>query len=426
MQFRFAGPRAANLAPDATVSKAGGGFELRQANMAPESPHLLHKVDTLQGMRAIAALAVAFYHTHVILSMPEYGGLDVLAATSGFGWLGVNFFFVLSGFIILFAHGKEIGKPQTIRNYFWRRFVRVYPVYWIFLSLFIVAAMKGFGSHDIQFSGKQMFSVYSLFPVMNAPPLPLKVAWTLMIEVKFYLVFAVLLASRRVGVAVMLLWALAIVARNCMAPPPDFAEIWPDYGMLSIWNLYFLCGMLACLAIPQIPSVLGPIVLAAGVALVIYTASDAPGQEFAMRMPPLLTKFAIAFGMVIAGAVICERRYNWRLPKLALLLGDASYSIYLVHSAVLSLVAQIYHKFAFGALPPLVIFFAAFVLAVGVGVGAHLFLEKPLLGLLRRQKSAPRVDGPGRATDPGWISLPSLTRGFGVRLRKLHPSPNAG
>jgi len=57
-----------------------------------------------------------------------------------FGHAGVDFFFVLSGFIIFFVHGKDIGKPSRLPHYVWRRFIRIYPVYWAVTLISIVLA----------------------------------------------------------------------------------------------------------------------------------------------------------------------------------------------------------------------------------------------------------------------------------------------
>jgi len=67
-----------------------------------------------------------------------------------------------------------------------------------------------------------------------------------------------------------------------------------------------------------------------------------------------------------------------------LLFGDASYAIYLVHSAALSLLAQAHMKFTVGLLPPELVFAAAFLMAIAVGVVAHLAVERPLLSVLRK------------------------------------------
>ncbi|WP_374547795.1 acyltransferase family protein, partial [Rhodoblastus sp.] len=344
-------------------------------------------------MRGIAALAVAFYHTHVILSMKEYGGYEIFGSVANLGWIGVNFFFVLSGFIILFAHSGDIGNKASIGRYFWRRVARVYPIYWIFLTLFVVMAMRGIGSHGVDLSPRALFSAYSLFQIMDAPPLPLKVAWTLLLEMKFYIVFAALILWRRAGVVIMALWALAILLRNTVEPFPDFAELGPDWGLLSIWNIYFLFGMAACWVATRVTNALGPFVLALGVALLGYTLIGAPGQELAMRMPPLLTQFAIGFAAIIVGAVLCERRYGWRFPKWSLLLGDASYSIYLVHSMAISAIAMINAKLGHGHLPPAILFGGALSVSVAAGVVVHLMIEKPILRLTRGKAKARPVVG---------------------------------
>ena len=68
------------------------------------------------------------------MSDPKYGALDMLARPKSLCWMGVNFFFVPSGFIIFFAHAKDVGRPARIGTYLWRRFARVYPTYWVFIS----------------------------------------------------------------------------------------------------------------------------------------------------------------------------------------------------------------------------------------------------------------------------------------------------
>jgi peptidoglycan/LPS O-acetylase OafA/YrhL len=365
-----------------------GRFKFSLEPKRTEKPVAQGNIATIQVMRGFAAMAVALYHTHVILSMKEYGGYEIYGNVASLGWIGVNFFFVLSGFIILFAHGKDIGDSASLGRYFWRRCSRVYPIYWIFLTLFIVMAMRGMGTHGVDLSPRALFSAYSLFQIMDAPPLPLKVAWTLLLEMKFYLVFATLILWRRAGLVIMALWALAILLRNTVEPFPDFAALGPDWGLLSIWNIYFLFGMAACWTATRLTNASGPLFLVAGLAMLVYTMSGAPGQEFAMRMPPLLTQLAICFAAIITGAVMCERRYGWKLPKWSLLLGNASYSIYLVHSAAISAVAGINMKFGHGQVPSAVLFIGVFAIAVTAGVFVHLFLEKPILNLLREKPRA--------------------------------------
>lgn len=411
MWFRF---HAAGAAAIPGVRQARlidfGCFKFDLEPKKAETPVSQGNIATIQVMRGIAAMAVALYHTHVILSMKEYGGNEIFGSLANLGWIGVNFFFVLSGFIILFAHAKDIGDKASLGRYFWRRCARVYPIYWIFLTLFIVMAMRGMGTHGVDLSPRALFSAYSLFQVMEAPPLPLKVAWTLLLEMKFYLVFATLILWRRAGVAIMALWALAILLRNTVEPFPDFAALGPDWGLLSIWNINFLFGLAACWTATRVTNAAGPFFFVAGLAMLAYTMAGAPGQEFAMRMPPLLTQFAICFAAIITGAVLCERRYGWKLPKWNLLLGNASYSIYLVHSAAISAVAGLNMKFGHGHVPPVALFIGVFAIAVTAGVFVHLFLEQPILRLLRgKPRARVRQAVPVVATGAPGLVFPVLS-----------------
>ena len=79
--------------------------------------------------RRLAALAVVAHS--VVLSAEAFIGKvpDVLAQVLGMGYLGVDFFFVLSGFIIMFAHMGDEGALSAVRRYSFKRLVRVFPAY---------------------------------------------------------------------------------------------------------------------------------------------------------------------------------------------------------------------------------------------------------------------------------------------------------
>ncbi len=345
------------------------------------------RLQSLQVMRGIAAISVVFYHTHLILSLPEYGGLEAMGAAAVRGWLGVNFFFVLSGFIILYAHARDIGQPAALPNYLWRRFIRLYPVYWIFLTIYVVATLGGMGHRELIRGPADILSAYSLFEFIPKPGLPLKVAWTLFYEVRFYLLFAVLLLSRRTGLAVLGLWVAGILARN-------LGLLALDWDVFSIWNVYFPVGMLACLSLPRLDERLGVWMLGAGLALLAVLAwrIDEPITDYEIQTRGLML-LAIPFAMILTGAVLAERHYRWTLPRWTVLVGEASYSIYLVHSAFLSVFAMLNRKLALGVLPVELVYVVAFILAICGGVVAHLLVERPLLAWLGRFR-------PGRALTP--------------------------
>ena len=129
-------------------------------------------IQSVQVMRGLAAISVVAFHTSLIMAQPEYGGLRSFEWITSCGWFGVNFFFVLSGFIIFFAHAKDIGRPGRLTAYLWRRFSRVYPAYWVFLTLFIFAALAGVGKINFVVSWGDLLSSYTLLRWVKYPSIP--------------------------------------------------------------------------------------------------------------------------------------------------------------------------------------------------------------------------------------------------------------
>src|SRR4051812_16613211 len=86
-------------------------------------------IHTLQAYRGLAALLVVFSHAQNIYA--KYGPSPGWPVLFQFGSAGVQFFFVLSGFIMLWVHAADIGRPAAAGKYFHKRFIRIYPIYWV-------------------------------------------------------------------------------------------------------------------------------------------------------------------------------------------------------------------------------------------------------------------------------------------------------
>jgi peptidoglycan/LPS O-acetylase OafA/YrhL len=96
------------------------------------------RLSTLDGLRGAASLAVVIYHFARVAGLPELEGsgkwLGRLLAT---GWIGVDVFFVLSGFLITSILLEKPGAPNYYKAFFARRLLRVVPLYWVFLALYL-------------------------------------------------------------------------------------------------------------------------------------------------------------------------------------------------------------------------------------------------------------------------------------------------
>ena len=152
------------------------------------------KLVGVQAARGIAALMVVIYHATRSLSLPQYLGHIPFANVFGFGHAGVDFFFVLSGFIITHAHVADVGRPERLNRYLWRRFTRIYPIYW-FVTLIEIGHAVFSPDSAVRLSPSHLLHSFLLLPE-NSWPL-VSVAWTLQFEVLFYLVFAFAIVDRR-------------------------------------------------------------------------------------------------------------------------------------------------------------------------------------------------------------------------------------
>jgi exopolysaccharide production protein ExoZ len=264
-------------------------------------------------MRGLAAAAVAVYHTQLILAQPEYGGISIFHSWASKGWLGVNFFFVLSGFIILFAHARDIGRPERTPSYIWKRVVRVYPVYWVALALYLLLAAFHMGHSNFSWAPVNIASAFLILPLTPGWTLPLQVAWTLAYEIHFYIAFAVLVFNRLAGLTLFAVWALSILIVNFGTGVHS-----ADSGIFHVWNLYFLVGALTLLAFKSLPLRLGPWILAFGLVTLVPAAVFLAGERVndAQWNPPALLALAFPFALILLGAALSERRFGWRIPNL--------------------------------------------------------------------------------------------------------------
>ena len=156
------------------------------------------RVPELDGLRAFAILPVIFHH-----SAPQFGWVGFFGEA---GWMGVDLFFVLSGYLITGILLKTVGDPHYYRNFVIRRTLRIFPLYYLCLALFTTAAYLSGGPQwlDMQKWGIGWLVTYlgnvraawmhSLPPIFSFALL-----WSLQVEEQFYLLypFVVLRLSRQ-------------------------------------------------------------------------------------------------------------------------------------------------------------------------------------------------------------------------------------
>jgi peptidoglycan/LPS O-acetylase OafA/YrhL len=284
----------------------------------------------LDGLRAYAAMAVLAYHTTI--------------ACFWLGWVGVHFFFVLSGFLItgILLKSKEAGNYFKV--FYARRFLRIFPIY--YLVLFSVLALAAIGGRNIQSAGYYIFYIQNFKLAfhnwdINTFPRWLNHTWTLAIEEQFYIFFPLLvrfLKEKALVIACFILIALSVFTRYYLSLKlPDNTINWGN----TVSNLDFLsAGALLAIGIRRIEP--EKIIRVLWIAFALFVVAfwllthkpfsgpiyltNLHGQFFFIGL--LLFAAITVLGLVINKARVLQLLFE---NKAAVYVGKISYGLYLYH-----------------------------------------------------------------------------------------------
>jgi exopolysaccharide production protein ExoZ len=272
----------------------------------------------LQILRITAACLVLFTHAmfHASERLDRHFGVWRVG-----GGAGVDIFFVLSGFVMIYSSTKLVNDSNGWKIFAERRIVRIVPMYWIASTIKVIAALltTGYVLHA-QFSPVNAVASYFFLPAYNTEghigPI-LGVGWTLNFEMFFYFLFAFALFFR-VNVYKFVGAVLTFLALGAFFRQPD----WPVASFyLDRMVLDFFYGMVIakiCLTGKHIPRYFAIPLLCFG--FVGLLAS----------VPPLSHLHGIAAALIVYSMASLEDSLT-SIPRFVLYMADASYVIYLFH-----------------------------------------------------------------------------------------------
>lgn len=320
-----------------------------------------------------------------------------------FSWgnsnFGIDLFFVITGFIITYVHFKETQHHSSVRKFLMKRFVRVYPFYWLVLMITIGLESPDFADKPTLVSAINPTTIDGLvnilknillYPMPDAN-MPVGIAWGLSHAIIFYLLFAVSIRLGWTATKIIFgLWLATIILYSFYT----FSQSSLIDAVAASVNIEMLAGCVAGYLFiknkMRVKTALLSLIASAIITVMFFVWSGINNAGLAGSM---LT--GLVFSLLIYCAASIDRRklsmrpFKKYAPPILVLTGDAAYSIFLTHLIFIPYLCIAFNKVLNVAVVPdflkNFIIILVFFLSIIAGIVTFIFIERPLLNFLRKQ-----------------------------------------
>lgn len=287
-------------------------------------------------LRFIAALAVVLFHYTFIFVVENRDGsgldLPLLKSIFKYGYLGVNFFFMLSGFVILLT-----ALNKSWQGFFVSRVVRLFPAFWVALTITTVAILLLDDRDVVSVLSQYLWNLTMIPEYLGVPNID-SVYWTLQIEIKFYFwIFVILLFNKiRYIEGILFVWLLISFVDMF-----HFKHNYSHYLFIPLWAPYFTAGALFYIIKMKGLSVKRVALLVLSFVLSLYLAIEEVEDKivnYNVDYSLLVVSFLILSFFLIFAFVIRKKDSSRETPAYrrcrtwCATLGGISYPLYLLHS----------------------------------------------------------------------------------------------
>jgi peptidoglycan/LPS O-acetylase OafA/YrhL len=331
------------------------------------------RLDHVQALRGLAAFLVLLAHLMQIEGRTATA--PMLPGQLEWGMMGVDLFFVISGFIMVFiTRSQTEGGGRHVPEFLFARISRIYPLYWVvsaaLLIVWIVRPALVFSSSPNE---PELLNSLFLVPAFAYPLL--EVGWTLVYEMMFYLLFAlILLLPARRRPWGLLIWAVVLVVGN-LSGAQNFGAT--AFHLFSSLSLEFLAGAATALLYLRVSgsrmaaySLIALGIIGMGVWFFI-------GGAFEDQWPRVIRLTGPACALILGAAWL--DRHGAVAPAFAVTLGDWSYSLYLTHILSLVLMGRLWTLAGLNDLPAPILIMALILFSMIVAGLTYYLIERPLI-----------------------------------------------
>ena len=288
------------------------------------------RIYELDFFRFVAAMAVlAFHYTFRGYAADDLANLDFreVSAVTKYGYLGVNFFFMISGFVILLTASSRDATGFAIA-----RFIRLYPIFWICLTVtFCVSLILGGDQFNVSLSDYlvNLTMISSVFGWKEVDG----VYWSLLVEIKFYcLIYVILLFKQIKNIVTFLnIWCAYSLLNWIFGLPYNV-----NFLMIPEYAPYFIAG--ACFYLARVHGYFTNTVLLTVISIVLSFLYAVPTVErleiyydTAFSLPIVLILIGGFFALFL---IISKYNIGFIDNKRMLVLGGLSYPLYLLHQNI--------------------------------------------------------------------------------------------
>lgn len=356
------------------------------------------RVTTIDGLRGVAAMLVVLFHLHEAISRTATDWLwKPVEAIVARGYLGVDVFFVISGFVIALSVSRGSPTPSYFGRFVLRRSIRLDPPYWAAIGIelaLLAVTLRWLPDRGVAFpSGPQIAAHFFYLQELLGYGSIITIFWTLCYEIQFYAFYVGLTVARAQlpswlrghGIAASAMAMVFLVSLWTRYWPPAWL---PEGLAINRWFQFFL-GVLTWRAVTdarRIPALVAAWVFVAASILL----AGAPLPQF----------LAIAVSAIVLASARFPEMGRLLRTRPLLFLGSISYSLYLFHTPFGWRFVSLVQLFFPGPWSPL---FALSVYAAGVAVCIAAstvlwrLIEKPLLEFSQRVTLPLRAETPDGA-----------------------------